>query len=232
MTGSRHGLLPGLADVEIDCVEIDLPGGRARVQRHLVTNALLCRVVNEADLESWQWGGYRCLNDFNDDQPVKRDWLTRRLEVDGRSADHPAVGVSWLGAAAFATAVGGRLLLPAEWAWLASNGGRSTYPWGDEAPAPWRANYAEYVGSTTPVGQYPPSPLGLFDLAGNVSEWCSPAPGAELAAEAMRLSEQPVAGGSWNKPADALAATTLRTKWARIGTVSIGFRVAFDLDRP
>jgi formylglycine-generating enzyme required for sulfatase activity len=228
MAASPARLRPGLADLGIECVEIDFPDGRARVQRHLVTNALLCRVVNEADLESWQWGGYSCLNDFNDDQPVRRNWLTRRLEVDGRWADHPAVGVSWLGAAAFAAAVGGRLLLPAEWAWLASNGGRSAYPWGDEAPEPRLANYAEHVGSTTPVGQYPPSQLGLFDLAGNVSEWCSPFPGAELAAQAMRLREQPVAGGSWNKPADALAASTLRTKWARIGTVSIGFRVAFD----
>src|SRR6185437_2271859 len=109
MTVDRERLLTRVAELDIDWVEVEPPGGPLRVQRHLTTNAQLCRVINDADLESWRWGGYECVNDFNDDQPIRRNWLTRQLEVDARYAHHPAIGVSWIGAAAFARAVGGRL---------------------------------------------------------------------------------------------------------------------------
>lgn len=47
------------------------------------------------------------------------------------------------------------------------------FPWGNDLVDATRANYsASGIGMTTPVGRYPPNGYGLYDLAGNVWEYC------------------------------------------------------------
>ncbi|MYB66206.1 formylglycine-generating enzyme family protein [Candidatus Poribacteria bacterium] len=86
--------------------------------------------------------------------------------------EHPVTKVSWYAATAYAQWVGKRLPTEAEWEKAARGGLEGMqYPWGDTIDTT-KANYLFHIGSTTPVGQYPPNRYGLYDMCGNVWEWC------------------------------------------------------------
>ncbi|GAA2754942.1 formylglycine-generating enzyme family protein [Actinopolymorpha rutila] len=100
---------------------------------------------------------------------------------------HPVVHVSWRDAFAYARWAGKRLPTEAEWEYAARGGlARARYAWGDELTprGRWRCNIWQgrfprvdtaedgHTG-TAPVKSYAPNGFGLYEVAGNVWEWCA-----------------------------------------------------------
>lgn len=93
-----------------------------------------------------------------------------KFSIESGYLKHPVVGVTWYGAVAYAKWLGKRLPTEAEWE-VAACGGieQALYPTGEEIEKT-QANFFSF--DTTGVKSYPPNGYGLYDMAGNVYEWC------------------------------------------------------------
>ena len=142
-------------------------------------------------------------------------------------ADHPVVNVGWFAANAYAEWVGKDL--PTEAQWERAARGTLTgkkYPWGNAQPQN-RANYDRYTPETSfrnpptkEVGSYMPNEYGLYDMAGNVEEWCLD----RLDVDDIHGRYHRTRGGSWFSGAKEIQITRRSQHPIDDGMGTLGFR--------
>ncbi len=148
--------------------------------------------------------------------------------------NRPVTGVTWAQARNYCDWIQGRLPTEAEWERAAQGPGGAAYPWGDEAPDCTRANFGTCRRAPAVTGsmQQGNSPLGLFDLAGNVAEWTGDwyAPDYYQTAPLDNPAGPPygnvrvVRGGSYLSSAAQISAHTRAYEWPKNQRPDLGFR--------
>ncbi len=160
--------------------------------------------------------------------------------------NYPVEKVSWNDAQGFIRSLNGktggiyRLPTEAEWELAARSGGRSEkYAGGNDIDAvAWYESNSG--GSTHPVGQKQPNSLGLYDMSGNIWEWCgdwydkgyygkSPRNNPEGPSSG---SDRVIRGGSWNNDPGYVRAAYRYRDAPDYADIYLGFRLVLPVQRP
>jgi len=187
-----------------------------QISKYEITNAQYCAFLNAVDADPD--GSYQdtLRIDINSSY-CQISYSSNQFIAKSGKENYPVIMVNWYGARAFCEWVGGRLPTEAEWEYAARGGNQSngyTYSGSNTADeVAWCYNNSQNPANnlldgrgTHVVGQKLPNELGLYDMSGNVYEWCndwyssdyfnqSPAenpPGPESG------NYRVLRGGSWN----------------------------------
>ena len=141
----------------------------------------------QTDAEKFGWSGVFNIKTGEWQKTSGASWRHPDGPGSEPNAEEPVCQISWNDATAYAKWAGKRLPTEAEWEYAARGGlvGKK-YVWGDELrpggkPVAnwWQGHFPEqntvedgFIGRA-PVGKFPANGYGLYDMAGNVWEWCS-----------------------------------------------------------
>ena len=169
-------------NIDWEIMKDQVPPGTAKPPDSLLQAGSLVfrQTTNNVNLNDYsQWWGWI----------IGANWRTP--EGPGSSIknimDHPVIHISLEDAISYAKWAGKRLPTEAEWEWAAMGGLQDAiYPWGNQSVKEstdkanlWQGSFPSnnskldgFYG-TAPVKSFPKNGYGLYDIAGNVWEWCS-----------------------------------------------------------
>jgi formylglycine-generating enzyme len=193
------------------------------MDRHEVTVAEFSRFVAatgyQTEAERFGWSGVFDVASGEWRKIDGADWRHPEGPAGVAAPDEPVTHVSYADAAAYAKWAGKRLPTEAEWEYAARGGlAGKRYSWGDELrpdgrPAanwwqgefPARNTIEDGFAGRAPVERFAPNGFGLYDMGGNVWEWCADWFGADYYAVSPASDpkgppvgdERVIRGGSW-----------------------------------
>ena len=213
------------------------------LDKHPVTNEQFqqfidaTHYVTEADKTKGD-GGYVTLDDGTMTFFEKARWNDPQGDEKGIAniMDHPVVMVSWNDAQAYCKWAGKRLPTEAEYEYALRGGTTTDYFWGDDVlqVGDYAWDFANSDKKIQPVGQKKPNPYGLYDMVGNVWEWCSDwydnqYPTANPETNPQGLTHgigRVVRGSSWGDPPENLVSAARATEGQVFRGDCYGFRCA------
>jgi formylglycine-generating enzyme required for sulfatase activity len=221
------------------------------MDKYEVTNGQFARFLNdmrpseEKNGQRWQWVVLRSDLDLEERATW---WPTEILYEKGNYVafegyeNLPVITVSWFAAQAYCFWAGKRLPTEAEWEKAARGGLKNkVYPWGNAIPTAeiifgrkWRDN--QIPPPSAKVGNYIPNGYGLFDMAGNVWEWCYDWYGPTYYKESPKKNPKGpssgdmkvLRGGSWYNSSFSLRVALRNLSAPFMLNDAVGFRCAKD----
>jgi formylglycine-generating enzyme required for sulfatase activity len=160
-----------LGDFQMEIYEVSV------TQYVAFLNYLLTTVPAGIRADQIGCGGQPCIltSDQEQNSIIRYNGTAYEVVNPAFYANHPVYFVTWFGADTYCKSLGRRLPTEAEWERAARGPANSIYPWGPE----WVAENANTSRSTDggdgtrPIDSFPlgASPYGIYNMAGNVSEW-------------------------------------------------------------
>lgn len=210
------------------------------MSKYPVTNTEYAAFLNEYDATKVKKG------EFAGKQLVKEtDWgliyKNSKWQAQKTYEQHPVIVVSWYGANEYCQYYGGNLPSEAQWEFAARGGNKSRdYQYAgsnDLNEVAWCLGISD--GKTHPVGQKKGNELGLYDMSGNVWEWCQDWYDKNFYASQAAIAKNPVnhqaksyrvlRGGSWGFNSNYCRSSYRNEDLPNVRVIDYGFRFSRTL---
>jgi formylglycine-generating enzyme required for sulfatase activity len=217
-----------------------VPGGEVKLED--VAEPLTVRPFRIA-IYPVTYAQYRAFSDTVYAHPAWWDDAKPNHQAPGKQSmtldNYPAENVSWYDAMAFcrwlSQKLGYAVRLPTEWEWQhAACGGNpeNMYPWGKKWNSACANTETGGVGHTVAVGLFPNgiTPLGVYDMVGNVWEWCLNRSEDPNIIAPERSVKRALRGAAWSSIRTKAHVTYRASDKPNRRSPFIGFRLAMDND--